>query len=249
MRRFWTGLRSDACTGGGCRLGNLSLSVEIEGVTRLVIRQVGVVAAGAAVLLAISGHIFAGEFPRIVAVRVSGQERRGDKLVQVSAGGSAVEVGSGRYVTASHIVEGLRSFAVELEINGKWMRGRISTVDDRDAAVVTCDDESGGSPVPLAEPQYGQRVTVVGFKTGAPQRGTVSDTRTVSLDLECAGIQQGDSGGGIFTDDGALVGIISARNPNEPRVVYFTHAEAVSQLIPRREVAPDRSRLQRFGAE
>ena len=182
----------------------------------------------------VSGSTFAAEFPRIVAVRVSGQERRGDETVQVTSGGSAVSVGGGRFVTASHIVEGMRNYKVEVDIDGTWTRGRIATVDDRDAAVVTCGDEAGDAHVRLGEPQYGQRVTVVGLKSGVPQRGTVSDTRTVSLDVDSAGIQQGDSGGGIFADDGALIGIISARNPNEPRVVYFTHAEAVSPLIARK---------------
>lgn len=181
-----------------------------------------------------SWSAFAAEFPRVVAVRVSGQERRGDDVVRVSSGGSAVAVGGGRYVTASHIVEGLRNYKVEVDIDGTWTRGRIATVDDRDAAVVTCGDEAGDAHIRLGEPQYGQRVTVVGLKSGIPQRGTVSDTRTVSLDVDSAGIQQGDSGGGIFADDGALIGIISARNPSEPRVVYFTHAEAVSRLIARK---------------
>jgi hypothetical protein len=191
-----------------------------------------IVAALSTVLF--SWSTFAAEFPRVVAVRVSGQERRGDDVVQVSSGGSAVSVGGGRYVTASHIVEGMRNYKVEVDIDGTWTRGRIATVDDRDAAVVTCDDEAGDAHIRLGEPQYGQRVTVVGLKSGIPQRGTVSDTRTVSLDVDSSGIQQGDSGGGIFADDGALIGIISARNPNEPRVVYFTHAEAVSPLIARK---------------
>ena len=47
------------------------------------------------------------------------------------------------------------------------------------------------------------------------------------------GIQQGDSGGGVFAENGALIGIISARNPNEARVVYFTHADAALALIAR----------------
>jgi S1-C subfamily serine protease len=151
--------------------------------------------------------------------------------VHVSSGGSAVSIGGGRYVTASHLVEGLQRYAVELEIGGVWKHGRMSTVEGRDAAVITCDDDGGIPTVELGTPQYGERVTVIGLKSGVPQRGTISDTRTVSLDVECAGIEQGDSGGGVFADDGALVGIISARNPDEPRVVYFTHARAVLSLV------------------
>jgi hypothetical protein len=215
--------------------GNGRQAVSVNGVRRLLKNQVCCSAVVAALATALfSGTAFAAEFPRVVAVRVSGEERRGDEVVKVTSGGSAVSVGGGRFVTASHLVEGMRNFKIEVDIDGTWTRGRIATVDDRDAAVVTCGDEAGDAHISLGEPRYGQRVTVVGLKSGMAQRGTVSDTRTVSLDVDSSGIQQGDSGGGIFADDGALIGIISARNPNEPRVVYFTHAEAVSPLIARK---------------
>jgi S1-C subfamily serine protease len=189
------------------------------------------VVLAAALLATHSGTALSAELPPIVAIRASGVQRLGERLVQVSSAGSAVSIGGGTYVTAAHLVEGLERWAVELQIGGVWKRGRMATVEGRDAAVVTCGGDGENAVVHIATPRYGERVTVVGLKSGVAQQGIVSDTRTVSLDVECDGIQQGDSGGGVFDSDGALIGIISARNPNEPRVVYITHADAVLALI------------------
>lgn len=167
-------------------------------------------------------------------IRVTGQQSawNGRQWVwqRVEAGGTAVDLGGGRFATAAHVVEGVNQYVVEVEIGSEWKRGTFAAVQGQDAAVVTVQNYAGASDaISLGEPAYGARVTVVGLKSGKVQTGIISDTRTVSLDTDCPGIQQGDSGGGVFSGR-ELVGIISAKNPKEPRVVYFTAAEHVGGL-------------------
>lgn len=170
---------------------------------------------------------------RLHRVRVTGQQASWDgrqwTWQRVETGGTCVDLGGGRYATAAHVVEGVQQYVVEIEVGGEWRRGTLAAVQGHDAAVVTVGGDSTAAALTLAAPQYGQRVTVIGLKTGVAQQGTVSDTRTVSLDVDCPGITQGDSGGGVFAESGELIGIIGAKNPKEPRVVYFASADVLGE--------------------
>ena len=141
--------------------------------------------------------------------------------------GSAVAIGRqsiGRelFLTAGHCVRGDVT-RVEVGIGRQWraavILGRI--VDERrDLAVVAAG--FGGQPLacaPLAgsDAAPGTPVLIAGFPRGGDFRkrdAAIAPSKYLDVDLVVnAPTVPGESGGGIFTGDGALVGIISATGP------------------------------------
>lgn len=162
-------------------------------------------------------------------VRATGQSWTGRRWQRVTNEGSAVPLGGGRWATVGHLVEGLQQYVVEVEIDDTWTRGSFKIVNGADAAIVTAN----GGPETGAEigtAHFADAVVVRGLASQVKQWGLVSNDEQVSLASDSPGIEQGDSGGGVFDAHGHLLGLIRGRNQDEPRVCYFTDA---SHLAPR----------------
>lgn len=145
---------------------------------------------------------------------------------------SAVSIGQGRFVTAAHLVHGLRSgYVVEVKVSGEWRAAQFRNVGNEDLALLTV----AGVNVPGAQtrrPEYRESVDIFGLRSGMLQQGTILPaTSLVSLETTAAGVRQGDSGGGVFGCDGSLVGIIRGHAPEDQRVVYFTGLENVESTM------------------
>ncbi len=132
--------------------------------------------------------------------------------------GTAISLGNGLLVTAAHVVPG-RTYP-EVEVNGGWQAAGFQRLSGADVAYLTIQDKSLPS-VNTRQPVYGEAVTVFGLKTQRVMPGIVSDAGMVSLDSLAGGIDHGDSGGGVFSVDGSLVGLITAMRSSNSRVVMF----------------------------
>lgn len=148
----------------------------------------------------------------------------------ISQAGSAVSIGNGRLVSASHIIEGMNNAIVEVLIDGQWRRATYATV--RGVDVMNLRVANKGLPgVARRDPEYMEPVVVCGMKSGL-QNGIYVNHDTVALDVELSGVDNGDSGGGVFGLDGKLLGTIRGINPDNPRVVMFTETAVSLRGIP-----------------
>lgn len=168
-----------------------------------------------------------GDEPTLVPVRVRGYDARTGQAV--FAEGTAVEVSPGQFQTVAHIRDGLRSgYVVEVNLDGDWQRVHFVPNTGADFATLTLAGISSvdTNGIQNRPPRYLETVRVKGLKSNCWQVGTVSnlDPLTVSLAETEPGIEQGDSGGAVLGDDGALLGVIHGRSPNEHRIVYWTAA-------------------------
>ena len=119
---------------------------------------------------------------------------------------SAVPCGDGRFVTAAHLVRGLGSqYRCEVYISGEWVPASFTPVSGKDLAIAKVDRSPDGpeGPLLIRAPEYGERVRVHGMEMEHLQEGFVSRVSSgndslVSLDAECQGSVQGDSGGGVY---------------------------------------------------
>ena len=105
------------------------------------------------------------------------------------------------------LVRGTHEYAIE----------SVVQYADRDVSVLSLAEDIPGAYAHEAQnlPRAGDRAIVVGFGCDYPARGVRSLT---SLGRSSAGLTfagrvcGGDSGGGVFNEDGDLVGITTARN-------------------------------------
>lgn len=132
--------------------------------------------------------------------------------------GTAISLGNGLLVTAAHVVPG-RNYP-EVEVDGEWQIAGFSRLNGADVAYLTIHDKTLPS-VNTRQPLYGESVAVFGLKTQRVMSGIVSDSGMVALESTAGGIDHGDSGGGVFSGSGELVGLITAMRSNNPRVVIF----------------------------
>jgi hypothetical protein len=163
----------------------------------------------------------------IHAVRVIGRSSDPRSYGQrAEAGGTAVAVKADKLHTASHLTARLMpGWTIEVEVDGKWVAATYAGVPGKDLAVLTIPNGSLQG-VPVREPIYGERLTVYGLKTKSFSQGTYAGDMNkaigsghVPLDVGQAPALEGDSGGGVFGDDGALVGTISGSPVDSPMVV------------------------------
>jgi S1-C subfamily serine protease len=148
------------------------------------------------------------------------------------SGCTGVNVGNGFLVTAAHCVPDWTGVGDEYE------GGVLGYVDpDEDFAIVLMDDPAyAGTPVKLRAADVGERLFVVGYPTQMGSRkqaltvtdgvytGVVNDKHEERITAE---VYFGNSGGGVWGEDGALLGIavnIWADSGSSPPMPYAGQA-------------------------
>jgi len=147
--------------------------------------------------------------------------------------GSCVSVGKGRFATVKHIVESLKpGYVVEVRIAEEWHNAHFWLNEFVDFAYV--DIAKTDLPeVEMREPVYGERVTIYGLTSCKPmQGGFFADV--VGLDASEPGVASGDSGGGVYGEDGALVAVVSGYGADKRSVVV-----TAVRLVQPEKLVPD----------
>ena len=133
-------------------------------------------------------------------------------------GGTAVAVGPNKLHTAGHNADGIiGGYRPEVMVGGKWIAATFSKVATKDLAVLTVAGVTLDH-VPVRVPEYGERVTIYGLKTKSFAQGTYRGDEAIKkgggqglvpLEVDQVHVENGDSGGGVFGDDGCLLGTIT----------------------------------------
>lgn len=143
------------------------------------------------------------------------RQRYGNVISQ----GTAVSLGDGLLVSAAHIFES--NTTPEVEVNGQWVPAGLSRIRGQDVAYLTIRDTSLPR-VEVRKPQYGEQAYAFGLRTRKAMCGMIADDDALALFPEEGGVNQGDSGGGVFGEDGKLLGTIRSHRAGNQRVVQFT---------------------------
>lgn len=180
-------------------------------------------------------------------LRVVSQTCQQESCRRTSAYGSAVSIGrdaSGRevFLTAAHCTRGT-IVRIEIGIQGQWFPALLiaraeSDVDLALLSVTFADSPIRAARIASAPAALGAEVTLTGFPQGGAFRkrmGKAIPHRFTDYDLV---IDQpslpGESGGGIFNDQGELVGLISATAPAEsPRETLAVGLSQIRNLLER----------------
>lgn len=151
--------------------------------------------------------------------------------------GSCVAIGDRRFVTCWHVVTSGGHQAVQ--IDGRWARGQWTYEAERDVAVFTSDRDLPGCDISTDWPAYLADATAVGLPgigdEHAVHSGQIADADLLAVAVTEPGIEQGESGGGVFVA-GKLVGILRGYSgggeaPANPRAGKFTPLAAVTRLF------------------
>lgn len=152
--------------------------------------------------------------------------------------GSCVSVGKGRFLTAAHIFTGLQAgYVVEVSVGGEWQKVVTFSADAKsDFAELTIakTDIEGVEPRKV---KFGEKVTAYGLTTCEPMHGVYVGDKHVGLDQETNGIDFGDSGGGVYGEDGALVGLISGLG-DDRRSVYIAPVVKAEKQVAQANAPP-----------
>lgn len=140
---------------------------------------------------------------------------------------TAVSLGGGRFVTAGHLLGGLGGkVEVDVEVDGQWVNNAAQArVDGQDILFLQIDKDVPG--VAVRSPAFFEDVTLYGLASKDPQTGLFAGDRHLALTPDEPGITFGDSGGGVFGNDGKLIGIIQGFGKDGPRSVYMVGLEDV----------------------
>jgi len=159
----------------------------------------------------------------VYKVRVMGTNGRGQTA---DGAGSGVGVTTRKLHTAKHLRQGLFNYHPEVLVGEEWKRGRWTESAEKDLAVIEVDFDI--DYVPVRVPKYGEHVTVYGLKTKSFAQGRYAGDFNPTLGSGYAPLdacemptELGDSGGGVFGDDGYLLGTISGSPLSAPLVVSF----------------------------
>ncbi|HLK25944.1 MAG TPA: serine protease [Caulobacteraceae bacterium] len=159
--------------------------------------------------------------------------------------GSAVEIGPRLLVSACHVVQGATSVDVVRESGMRIVPIATITRDpdhDRDLCLLTAKEDLGGAAAeiaPIAEVKVGEAAYAIGAPLGLELSltdGLVSSLRHLNgeplPDIQTsAAIAPGSSGGGLFDDQGRLIGVTVAIASKETDNLAFAYpAEWVAEL-------------------
>ena len=158
----------------------------------------------------------------------------------LQATSSGVVISDGMVLTVAHAIYESREFAVR-DFRGRWHDGIVEYMDlERDLALVSVPTIMATS-VDSARAAVGDNVVLLEGAASGTADGEV--LRRVRITTEVVGdlsresvrsgyevaleITGGDSGAGVFDDDGQLVGIVFARSTQRESVAWTT---AISEL-------------------
>lgn len=163
------------------------------------------------------------------------------KAEKVTFGGSAVADGENTFRTVAHLTEGLRgAFRVEVEIDGKWKACSYQSSVGVDHAVATLP-KHGVPAVKTRQPQYLETVWVYGMRTQVMKKGLYTSHGVASLDKWIHRVDQGDSGGGVFSSSGELLGTLRGYQDRVESAATFTEVgeeAAKVAAVPAKPAAP-----------
>jgi len=160
--------------------------------------------------------------------------------------GSAVVIGAGRVATNCHVLR--QAAAVTLHQSDKALPARLAFADpERDLCLL----DAPGLVAPAAEttPTHnlavGQKVFAVGWPGGQERRLTPGIVLGVQRRLDGAAeyirtsapAAEGSSGGGLFNEEGQLIGITSAALRNATFSILFARPADWLDQVPRRGAA------------
>lgn len=150
-------------------------------------------------------------------------------VTSIGAGSGVVLTENGYIVTNAHVVEDAKSIKVKLHNESEYAAQLIGKDEKEDIAVLKIGT-TGLSPVTFRNPndtKVGERVIVIGNPLGT-LGGSVTDgiisavDRTLNIDGKemkliqtNAEINHGNSGGGMFGEDGQFVGLIVAKSSGD----------------------------------
>jgi S1-C subfamily serine protease len=156
----------------------------------------------------------------------------GRTVLLTAPGCTGVRVGSGKVVTAKHCIEGMK-------LGGRYSGMTIEYIDAKlDYAVLAGD--TAIPPVAIRNVLPGERVFVVGYPGSLDddeQHLTVTDgvfTGVTSDGLEriTAYAYYGNSGGGVWTEDAELAGILVEMRPAVDGAYGVVPYPAHSYMVP-----------------
>jgi hypothetical protein len=156
-------------------------------------------------------------------------------------GGTAVADSENTFRTVAHLTEGLRgAFRVDVEIGDKWKGCSYQSTPGVDHAVATLPGH-GVTPVKTRQPQYMETVWVYGMRTQVMKKGIYTSHGVASLDKWVHRIDQGDSGGGVFSSSGELLGTLRGYQDRVENAATFTEiGEEAAKVaaVPAKPAAP-----------
>ncbi|MBB3181815.1 S1C family serine protease [Variovorax sp. Sphag1AA] len=181
-------------------------------------------------------EIFRDASPSVWVVLANGADNR------VLASGSGVVVAAGRVVTNCHVLRGAASITLRQE--RKEVQAKLEFPDAaRDLCQLKADDvPSPAAPIQIAPAsalRVGQKVYAIGAPRGLEQ--SLSDGLVSALRRDSAGeiefiqmtapISPGSSGGGLFDEQGRLVGITTAGMSGSAQNLNFARpAEWIGEI-------------------
>lgn len=183
--------------------------------------------------------------PYAYAVRARGHRLVNGRYVAAEPPPSctAISVGEGRFLTAGHLVENLHGgIEIDIQVDGRWKNNvPFQKAADRDALTIVT--ELDVPSVEVRAPEYRESVVAYGLTSCQPLSGLYCGILAagrpesfVSLDPEEQGVDPGDSGGGVFGQDGKLIGLIQGYGAERKNVATVLVADLpqASALAPAR---------------
>lgn len=162
----------------------------------------------------------------------------GGQQVVSGAGSGVIYTADGYIITNAHVISGAQQITVTLNDGTSYSAKVIGSDSQSDVAVVKID-ATGLTPAILGDSDsvsIGETAIAVGNPSSlgitttdgiisALNRNVTIEGNTMTLLQTSAAISPGNSGGGLFNENGQLIGIVNAKNASE-------NAEGLGFAIP-----------------
>ena len=162
----------------------------------------------------------------------------GGQQVVSGAGSGVIYTADGYIITNAHVIDGAQQITVTLNDGTSYSAKVIGSDSQSDVAVVKID-ATGLTPAVLGDSDsvsIGETAIAVGNPSSlgitttdgiisALNRNVTIEGNTMTLLQTSAAISPGNSGGGLFNENGQLIGIVNAKNASE-------NAEGLGFAIP-----------------